>query len=97
MTADLRIPSRPRGRPVRLRVDGVTVTAYPGETVFAALVAAGVRILRRPHAGSGGPGRGGLCGMGVCQECRVTVDGLPDQRACMLEVRDGMEIVTDAP
>jgi sarcosine oxidase subunit alpha len=40
--------------------------------------------------------RGGFCGMGVCQECRVTVDGLPDQRACMLLVRDGMEIATDA-
>jgi sarcosine oxidase subunit alpha len=90
MTEDLRIPFRPRGRPVRLRVDGVTITAYRGETVFAALVASGIRTLR-----PGDPGRGGLCGMGVCQECRVTVDGLPDQRACMLDVRDGMEIVTD--
>jgi sarcosine oxidase subunit alpha len=34
--------------------------------------------------------------MGVCQECRVTVDGRPDQRACMTAVRDGMEVATDA-
>lgn len=93
MSDDLRIPSHPRGRPVRLRVDGRPVTAHAGETILAALTAAGIRSLRRPPGG--GPGRGGLCGMGVCQECRVTVDGLPDQRACMLEVCDGMEIRTD--
>jgi predicted molibdopterin-dependent oxidoreductase YjgC len=93
MTENLRIPSRPRGRPVRLRVNGAVVAAHAGESVFAALVAAGVLRLREPHAGE--PGRGGLCGMGVCQECRVTVDGRPDQRACMLEVRDGMEVLTD--
>ncbi len=33
--------------------------------------------------------------MGVCQECRVTVDGMPDRRACMTPVREGMEVVTD--
>jgi len=91
MTEDLRIATPGRARPVQLRVNGLTVTAYAGETVFAALIAAGIRTLR-----PGSPGRGGLCGMGVCQECRVTADGVPDQRACMLEVRDGMEIVTDA-
>jgi sarcosine oxidase subunit alpha len=33
--------------------------------------------------------------MGVCQECRVTVNGMPDRRACMTLVREGMEVVTD--
>jgi sarcosine oxidase subunit alpha len=33
--------------------------------------------------------------MGLCQECRVTVDGMPDRRACMTEVREGMEVLTD--
>ncbi len=120
---DLRIPDRPRGRRVAIRVDGREVPAYTGETLFAALTAAGIRVLRHaspkagpetpvtpvgPEAGPAeqvpaslvprtGAARGGFCGMGVCQECRVTVDGRPDQRACMTEVREGMEVETDAP
>ena len=92
---DLRIKTRQRGKRVRLRVDGRPITAYSGETVFAALLAEGIKSLRQPSKGQAETGRGGFCGMGVCQECRVMVDGLPDQRACMIEVRDGMEVVTD--
>jgi NADH dehydrogenase/NADH:ubiquinone oxidoreductase subunit G len=40
-------------------------------------------------------GRGGLCGMGVCYECLVTINGSPGQRACMVEVQEGMEIEID--
>jgi aerobic-type carbon monoxide dehydrogenase small subunit (CoxS/CutS family) len=40
-------------------------------------------------------GRSGLCGMGVCYECLVTIDGAPGQRACMVEVQEGMEIEID--
>ena len=92
---DLRIKTRRRGKRVRLRVDGRPVTAYSGETVFAALLAEGIRALRQPSKDQAKTARGGFCGMGVCQECRLMVDGLPDQRACMTEVRDGMEVVTD--
>jgi sarcosine oxidase subunit alpha len=93
--SDLRIETYRRGKRVRLRVDGRPVTAYSGETVFAALLAEGIRVLRHPVKDQAKTARGGFCGMGVCQECRVMVDGLPDQRACMTEVRDGMEICTD--
>jgi sarcosine oxidase subunit alpha len=93
----LRIGTRCRGARLTVRINGRPVEAYAGETVFAVLVAEGIRALRGPRDGaSGETARGGFCGMGVCQECRVTVDGLPDQRACMLAVRDGMEIATDA-
>ena len=93
----LRIGTRRRGARLTVRINGRPVTAYAGETVFAVLVAEGIRALRRlPGRRDTGAARGGFCGMGVCQECRVTVDGLPDQRACMLAVRDGMEIATDA-
>ena len=92
---DLRIKTRRRGKRVRLRVDGRPITAYSGETVFAALLAEGIRALRQPSKDQAKTVRGGFCGMGVCQECRVMVDGLPDRRACMTEVRDGMEICTD--
>jgi len=92
---DLRIKTHCRGKRVRLRVDGRPITAYSGETVFAALLAEGIKALRNPSKDRSKNARGGFCGMGVCQECRVRVDGLPDQRACMTEVRDGMEIYTD--
>ena len=93
--SDLRIKTRRRGKRVRLRVDGRPITAYSGETVFAALLAEGIKALRQPSKDQAKTARGGFCGMGVCQECRVMVDSLPDQRACMTEVRDGMEVVTD--
>jgi sarcosine oxidase subunit alpha len=95
--SQLRIAARRRGARLTVRINGRPVAAYAGETVFALLVAEGIRALRRPRDGAAREtARGGFCGMGVCQECRVTVDGVPDQRACMLAVRDGMEITTDA-
>jgi sarcosine oxidase subunit alpha len=92
---DLRIKNRRRGHRVMIRVNGKPVEACRGETLFAALIAAGIRTLRHSYKGQTKTARGGFCGMGVCQECRVTVDGLPDRRACMTEVREGMEVVID--
>jgi sarcosine oxidase subunit alpha len=91
----LRIKNRRRGKPVVLTVNGRSVTAYSGETLFAVLCTEGIVALRRPSKKSTEAARGGLCGMGVCQECRVTVDGMPDRRACMTDVREGMEVLTD--
>lgn len=93
--SDLRIRTHRRGKRVSLRVDGRSITAYSGETVFAALTAEGIKALRHPSKGQAESARGGLCGMGVCQECRVTIDGMPDRRACMTAVREGMEVLTD--
>ena len=63
--------------------------AIEGETLAAALTAAGIAALRTSRSGDG---RGIFCGMGVCYECLVTVDGRRAQRACMTRVRDGMEV-----
>ena len=82
----------PAPQPVAIRVDGHPVPAFRGQTLLAALHAAGIRVLRR-SARFGEP-RGALCGMGVCFECRVTVNGRADVQACMTEVEDGMEIDT---
>jgi predicted molibdopterin-dependent oxidoreductase YjgC len=79
-----------RPAPVTIDVDGVRVDAFPGESLAAALLAAGVRAFRRTP--SGAP-RGPLCNMGVCFECVVTVDGEP-RRACATEVREGMRVET---
>lgn len=77
-----------RGRPVQFSVDGQVVTSYEGETVAAVLIAEGRRTFRRT-ARRGEP-RGLFCGMGVCFDCLVTVDGVPNQRACQTPVCDGM-------
>ena len=88
----LRIESIKRRQELTLTVDGQKVKAYRGETVLAALIAAGFRTLRI-HPVSHEP-RGALCGMGICFECTLTIDGVPNSRACMTEVRDGMTVET---
>lgn len=92
---DLRIPSIPRGKRIKIFVNGRETVAYEGETVLAALTAAGYRTLRRSLHHEGG--RGAFCGMGVCYECLVSIDGRPNQRACMTPVNDLMEIHVDDP
>lgn len=90
---DLRIKSIERKQEVFLKVNGREIKAYEGETVLAALIAAGYKELKKNPV-SHEP-RGALCGMGVCFECTVTIDGVPNIRACMTEVREGMQIETN--
>ena len=80
---------RPTGPPVRLRFDGREIEALPGETIAAALAAADIVAVRQ--ARSGAP-RGPFCGMGVCFDCLVTVDGRPNQRACLTKAQAGMDV-----
>jgi len=91
----MRIEKIPRGEKVTLLVNGKAVTAHRGETVAAALLAAGCRVLRKSKTGA--EFRGFFCGMGVCYDCLVTINGLADQRACMRLVEDGMEVRIDEP
>ena len=83
---------RPAGAPVRFRFDGTEIEALTGETIAAALAAADIVTVRQ--ARSGAP-RGPFCGMGVCFDCLVTVDGRPNQRACLTKVAAGMEVLSD--
>ncbi|MBM3679023.1 MAG: (2Fe-2S)-binding protein [Actinobacteria bacterium] len=78
-----------RGAPVTLALDGRPVTAYEGESVAAVLLAEGEMATRRTLAGDP---RGLFCGMGVCFECLVVVDGVPNTRACVTWVREGMTV-----
>ncbi len=80
-----------RGHPVSFRFDGDPITAYSGETIAAALIAAGIPATRISRCGMP---RGYFCGMGVCWECLVTVNDKPNQRACMAVVEDGMVVQT---
>lgn len=90
---DLRIATLTRGKQITIKVNGKPVTAFEGETVHAALLAAGYRTLRKSPK-TGQP-RGIFCGMGVCYDCLVTIDGVPDQRACMAQVKERMEVGID--
>ncbi|MCC7427408.1 MAG: (2Fe-2S)-binding protein [Alphaproteobacteria bacterium] len=92
MVSDLRIGgSVDRPVLVDFAVDGRTVSAPAGESVAAAMLAAGLLELRTsPRSGSG---RGAFCYMGICQECLVRIDGAPAQ-ACITPVRAGMRVST---
>ena len=83
----------PSAEAVSISFDGCPVSALPGETLAAALSAAGVLAYRRTP--SGAP-RGLWCGMGACFDCLVTIDGRPNQRACLAKVAPGM-VVESAP
>ncbi|MFF9765991.1 (2Fe-2S)-binding protein [Streptomyces sp. NPDC053086] len=84
-----------RARPGAARTvtfDGRPLEVLPGQTVAAALWAAGVTAWRSTR-GAGRP-RGVFCGIGVCFDCLVTVNGAPNQRACLVPVRPGDVIRT---
>lgn len=83
-----------RGPEVEILVDGHPVQAFEGETVAAALLAAGQRGLRTT-ARRGAP-RGLYCGIGVCFDCVMTVDGQPGVRTCQTMVRAGMRVDSQA-
>ncbi len=86
-----RLPDAP-GAEVAVTIDGMPFAAREGDTVAAALLAAGRLDFRA--ASVGGAPRGPWCLMGVCFDCVVTIDGRPNQQACTIAVAPGMRIVT---
>jgi sarcosine oxidase subunit alpha len=74
---------------VTIIVDGVPHPVPGDVTLAAALLNVGVAAFRRDLAQNA---RGPVCGMGTCFECRVTVDGVENVRACLELVRDGMSV-----
>jgi predicted molibdopterin-dependent oxidoreductase YjgC len=75
-----------------ITVDGRAVTACAGDSVAAALLAAGFEHCRTTPV-SGAP-RAPYCMMGVCFDCLVTVDGVGNRQGCMVRIREGMRIET---
>ena len=75
---------------VTITVDGRPMEALEGESLAAALWAGGHTALR--HDENSNTLRGMYCGIGHCYECRVIVDGIPDVRSCLVEVRNGMQV-----
>jgi glycine/D-amino acid oxidase-like deaminating enzyme len=83
---------QPAGHPISFDFDGRPIKALEGETIAAALSAAGITTFR--HTRSGAP-RGVFCGMGACWDCVVTVDGHLGQRACTTRVAAGMQVASE--
>lgn len=81
-----------RGEPLEITVDGRPSIAFRGESLAAALIASGLRRFRG-SARLNQP-RGVFCGIGICYECLLIIDGVPNQRACVTEVRAGMSVET---
>jgi len=80
------------GATLTLKVDGKEIRARLGDTVAAALLAAGIERCRTTPV-SGAP-RAPYCLMGVCFDCLVTIDGVGSRQACLVPVRDGMAVET---
>jgi len=81
-----------RGPSFTIDVDGESFTAYPGETIAAVLYAAGRRAFRKTE--SGDQSRGLFCGIGLCGECRMVVDGVPNVRVCQTPAVPGCRVET---
>ena len=74
---------------VAITFAGQPLEAEAGESLAAALTAHGIRVFRTTRSGAE---RGIFCGMGVCQDCLVEIDGKPSQRACMTKVERPMRV-----
>lgn len=88
------MPDSPDGSspvPVKLSVNGLPVTVRAGATVAVAVAIAGQTC----RSSVSGEARGPLCGMGICFECRVSIDGVPHCRSCQILCEPGMEVNTD--
>jgi sarcosine oxidase subunit alpha len=81
-----------RGNPIQITVNGNLIDAYEGETVAVALLAAGISPFRLSPKNK--EPRSLYCGMGICFECLVTINGIHAIRACITLVESGMNIET---
>jgi len=94
MTGRLVRAVAPDAPSVRIRIDGEEVTAYVGDSVLVAVLAA--RSALRRHEFSSEM-RAGFCLMGACQDCWVWLDDYSRVRACTTTVADGMHVLTRPP
>ena len=77
---------------IEFTFDGEKIDAITGQSVAAALLAANQRTLRKNRFNNND--RGVFCGIGVCFDCLVVIDGITNQRACLIEAKPGMKVQT---
>ena len=76
---------------IEITVDGRNIEVEDGAMLAAVLLNHGIDEFR---TSINGEPRQPICGMGVCFECRVTIDGEPHRRSCLVPARDGMNVIT---
>lgn len=86
--------AHPASKFVTLTIEGVENFASPGDTVAAAMLVAGYQHHRITPV-KGKP-RGPYCMTGICFDCLVEIDGVPNQRACQILVQEGMQVKIQA-
>lgn len=79
-----------RGKEIKFTFNGREIKAYEGETIAAALHAAGVKELKKSLKHD--RPRGLFCAIGNCSSCFMEVDGEPNVKTCVIEVKEGMEV-----
>ncbi|MGY3041692.1 aerobic-type carbon monoxide dehydrogenase small subunit (CoxS/CutS family) [Rhodanobacter sp. TND4EL1] len=77
---------------INVWVNGHAIAAPADASIAAAIAMTATTCFRRSVSAEP---RAALCGMGVCFECRVRVDGAGHVRACMTPVHEGMQVQTD--
>jgi hypothetical protein len=82
--------STPARREVTFTFNGKSFMGVEGQSIAAALMATGVRELRKTRFDE--EPRLIFCGIGICFDCVVVVDGVANQRACLVEIADGAKI-----
>lgn len=75
---------------MKVFVNGLEIEAIESENVGTFLLKRRQQVLRKTRF-EDNP-RGMFCGIGVCFDCIVTIDGIANQRACITQLRDGMRI-----
>ena len=70
--------------------EGIALQVEPGTSIAAALITNGERVTRLTRFNSSP--RGIFCGIGVCFDCLIEVDGSPNQRSCITTVKEGMVV-----
>lgn len=83
-----------KGRKVKFVFEGGELEGHEGETIAAALLAAGVRVLS--HSANLNRARGFFCAIGNCSSCLMVVDGLPNVRVCTERLKEGMVVSRQA-
>ena len=77
---------------VKITVDGKVLKAIEGEPIASALMANGIMVFRKTRIRK--EPRGYFCGIGLCTDCMMTVDGVQNIRTCITPVKKGMKIET---
>jgi len=77
-------------KPIKIYFEGEEIDALEGDTVASALLSAGIIDFRQSAVSNSQ--RGPYCMMGACFECLVEIDGLGQRQACLVDIKNEMQV-----